>query len=340
MIIGPLKQAIMITNFVFVMMLIVEYINVQSQGGWARIFTSKRWRQYIFAGILGALPGCLGAFTATTLFGHGVLSFGALVATMVTTSGDEAFIMFALIPKTALLITVVLFASAIVLAIIVDRISDHYGIFGRSEYHELPFHEKANCDCFDAREVIPQLRALTFHRFLIISLILALLIALITGTIGPQSWDWKRTTFLFGGLITLFIVSTVPDHFLQEHLWEHLIKIHLPRIFMWTFMILLALNILKDYWAIDNLIDNNYYIVLLLAALVGMIPQSGPHFVFVALFLEGSLPLSILIASSASQDGHGTLPLLAESKKAFIYLKLINLVWGIFLGLIFHSLGH
>jgi len=330
----------MITDFVFVMMLIVEYINVQTQGGWSRVFTSNRWRQYIFAGILGALPGCLGAFTATTLYSHGVLSFGALVATMVTTSGDEAFIMFALMPKTAFLITAILFASAILLAAMIDRISNHYGLQTGGAYHELPIHENEKCHCFNSKEVIPQLRDMTFHRFLIIALIIAFLLALITGTIGPQSWDWKRITFMLGGLATLFIVSTVPDHFLQAHLWEHLIKIHLPRIFMWTFMILLSLNFLKDYWAIDHLIENNYYIVLLLAALVGMIPQSGPHFVFVALFLEGSLPLSILVASSASQDGHGTLPLLAGSKKAFLALKLINLVWGIILGLIFHIFGH
>ncbi|MDA3819125.1 MAG: hypothetical protein PF590_01425 [Candidatus Delongbacteria bacterium] len=33
---GIFKQAIMITGFVFVMMLVIEYINVQTQGLWTK----------------------------------------------------------------------------------------------------------------------------------------------------------------------------------------------------------------------------------------------------------------------------------------------------------------
>ena len=336
MILDSFKNALMISSFVFVMMLLVEYVNIQSRGGWSRVFQMSRWRQYIFAAFLGAIPGCLGAFAATTLYSHNIISFGALVATMVTTSGDEAFIMFALMPRTALLITLVLFGSSLLLAVLVDRFTRAGAFASKDHFHSLPIHDTSNCLCFDPGKIITQLHHLSFQRFLLISLILILLTLIGTGIIGPQTWDWMRITFTAGLSLTLFVALTVPEHFLKEHVWEHLLKAHLPRIFLWTFGTLLVLNIARDYLAVENLIEKNYLAVLLIAVIVGLIPQSGPHFAFIALFLEGSLPLSILLANSASQDGHGTLPLIAFSKRSFIVLKLINLVWGLILGLSFH----
>jgi predicted DNA repair protein MutK len=85
-------HAIMITGFVFIMMLMIEYINVQSKGLWQKSFTGNKWRQYIIAGILGAIPDRLGAFTMVAMFSHRLVSFGALVTTMIATSGDEDFL--------------------------------------------------------------------------------------------------------------------------------------------------------------------------------------------------------------------------------------------------------
>jgi len=82
-------------------------------------------------------------------------------------------------------------------------------------------------------------------------------------------------------------------------------------------------------WIADNLI-----ITLLIAVLVGIIPESGPHLVFVTLFFNGTLPFGVLLASSIVQDGHGMLPLLAESKRSFILIKLINVFVGLVVGLL------
>ncbi len=339
MLISTLKHALMITSFVFIMMLVVEYINVQSSGGWKRLFEGRRWRQYLLATILGALPGCLGAFTVVTLYSHGIVSFGALVATMITTSGDEAFVMLALIPKIAILITVILFLGALLVAYLIDSLPWKLDFRGKLDTHALPIHGETACRCFDRLKIIPQLKTISFHRFLLITVVLFFGFSLATGLIGPREWDWKRITFFGGTLISLFIISTVPEHFLQEHLWEHLIKKHLLRIFLWTFGTLLVVNYLNQWFTVEQFIADNYFIVLLLAVVVGLIPESGPHLVFVTLFVEGSLPLSILLANSASQDGHGTLPLLAISKKSFVILKIINLLFGLLLGLIGYGFG-
>jgi len=74
--------------------------------------------------------------------------------------------------------------------------------------------------------------------------------------------------------------------------------------------------------------------VLLIAVSAGMIPASGPHLVFVTLFSQNLIPFSILLANSIVQDGHGILPLLAESRKDFVKVKSINLLIGFIVGII------
>lgn len=327
------KHALTITSFVFIMMLVVEYINVQTQGEWQKALHRHRWRQYLLGSILGAVPGCLGAFTVVSLYSHQVLSFGALVAAMIATSGDEAFVMFSLFPGTALLITVILVTAGIAVGFLADVVYKRQRTLIAHLNHQLPIHEADVCNCFQTDQIIRQLRYPTFPRALLIGIFLALLFIVLTGAGGVGAWEWKRATFAVSGLAGLFIVATVPDHFLQEHFWEHLLKKHVPRIFLWTFGALLVIHLLGRFVNVESWIQHNHLLVLLIAVAIGIIPESGPHLVFVTLFASGALPLSILLASSITQDGHGMLPMLAVSRRGFVYVKALNLLTGLIIGL-------
>ena len=81
-----------------------------------------------------------------------------------------------------------------------------------------------------------------------------------------------------------------------------------------------------QYVDIEHWISDNTVLMILLATLVGIIPESGPHMIFVTLFAAGVVPFPVLLASSISQDGHSSIPLLAESRKSFAWAKLINCV--------------
>ena len=75
---------------------------------------------------------------------------------------------------------------------------------------------------------------------------------------------------------------------------------------------------------------------MLLAILIGLIPESGPHLIFVTLFAG---PFPVLFVNSLVQEGHAGLPLLADSRRAFIKAKGIKVVmalvffaiWSLFL---------
>ncbi len=62
--ISVVKHALMITGFVAVMMLVIEYLNVLSRGKWQEWISKRPWGQYLLAAFLGAVPGYLGAFAA------------------------------------------------------------------------------------------------------------------------------------------------------------------------------------------------------------------------------------------------------------------------------------
>jgi hypothetical protein len=326
------KHAIMITGFVFMMMLLVEYINVQTKGAWQKKLVGNPWKTYLFAGILGALPGCLGAFTAVTLFSHRFISFGAIVTTMIATSGDEAFVMFAMIPEQAFLITGIILVVGILAGWLTDKFYDASALLEKLAETGMPLHEK-KCESFQKGNFFDFIKRPSLHRIALGVVILFMIIGVVTGVLLEKAELWKRITLIGAFLLSLFIVLNIPHHFLKEHIWNHIVKVHIPRIFLWTFGTLLMIHLFMEFIDLQNWIASNLFIVLLIAVLIGIIPESGPHLIFVTMFVEGAIPLSILLASSIVQDGHGMLPLFAESKRGFFAVKKINVLAGLMVGI-------
>ena len=324
------EHTLMISSFVFAMMLLVEYINVITSGKWQSSLLKRRYFQYLLAAFLGVTPGCLGAFVAYTLFAHRNISLGALVAAMIATSGDEAFVMFAMIPKEAIGLSLILFCLAIVVGFLTDKIFSKDMNFSRD--HGLEVHPEHACECFPTKKIFDYWKNLSIGRGVIFFGLLLFVITLIIGEVGPAIWNWKKIIFVFISFLGMFIVATVPEHFLEEHLWGHVTKRHLPKIVLWTFIALLAVEFITHNLQIEELIKNNVMQVLVSAGLVGLIPSSGPHLIYVTLFSKGVIPFSTLLVSSIVQDGHGMIPVLSHSYKLFFLVKLINLAVGLIVG--------
>lgn len=325
-------ETLMITYFVLIMLLLIEYITVLSKGRWLKLMDQKRGFQIILAALLGIIPGCLGSFTAVSLYIHKVINFASINTTMIATSGDEAFIMFSMIPKEAFLINGILFVLAVLTGFILKGIIGNRTLIKLDENHLKVHHEHPECHCFVPSEIGSQLRNITFVRALLVTGLSIFLILLVTGVIGPDSWDWRRVTFFIATLIGLFVTVTVPDHFIEWHLWKHTIKKHIPKIFLWTLGALVAIELLMHYLHLEEWLHDNTLLILVAALLIGIIPQSGPNIIFITLFAGGHIPFSILLANSVVQDGHGSIPLLAESKSSFFTMKGINLLVGALVG--------
>lgn len=379
-IIELLGNALMITGFVFIMMLIIEYLNVFSRGNWDRMIGHWRWGQSILSSALGASPGCLGAYAAASFYMHRVISIGAMTAAMVATCGDEAFVMLAMFPTQAALLFGVLFGMGIVTGILTDLgLQAHRTGSGQSIERYQPSHGKTpECVAFSAATLARQWRNCSSQRGWLSLFLVLFILGILSGTIQHQhvsipevqsesietvhdththenisahhdhedcahaehtGWDWLKVTFLALSLIALFIVATVPDHFLDEHLWNHIAKVHAWRILLWTVGALIITHALVHVVDVRTLVTNHALPLLLIACLVGLLPESGPHLIFVALYADGAIPFSVLLASSIVQDGHGMLPILSHSRHAFIGVKLLKLAIGLSVGLLGHFMG-
>ena len=413
LLIDIIRNSVLITGLVVVMMMMIESLNIESRGMLFRGLRKTKVGQVVVAALLGSVPGCMGGFATVSLYTHRLFSFGALVAMMIASSGDEAFVMLAMIPEHALVIFAILFVIAVVTGILVDVIYDrrHKSQCDKHDHEECGMDEGCDTgyavhecgetghnhdchgheyDCHQERGPVTSKRHFGWKRITMFVGLAIFIAALATGNLGHEhhhgevhseaehlhhhdahqhghnhadshaeghydhhnelhdadeihgatfhidllSEDWMNVLFAGLSVIMLFVLLFASDHFVDEHLWNHIVKKHLPVIFAWTFGVLLVLGIALQYVDIEHWISDNTVLMILLATAVGIIPESGPHMIFVTLYAAGVVPMPVLLASCISQDGHSSIPLLAESKKSFLAAKLINCLVAIIAGLI------
>ncbi|MFH1645455.1 MAG: putative manganese transporter, partial [Candidatus Omnitrophota bacterium] len=243
-----LEHAVVISVFVLVMMLFVDYINVITKGRMSAIIKGGRMRQYFTASFLGSVPGCLGSFMNVSFYARGLISFGAIVGGMIATCGDEAFVMLAVFPKQALLLFAILFVVGVVSAILIDKLMPKLKIRLCEECKLSDIHDTDECRCLNIREIPEHFKKLSFSRFLLLSILLFSLFGMLFGGFGHGEWGWESITMCSLLLLALFIIITVPEHYLEEHIWQHIAKKHLWRVFLWSFGALTAVNILSSVW--------------------------------------------------------------------------------------------
>lgn len=345
-----LRNSILITGLVVVMMMMIESINIESRGLFFAGLKKTRVGQVVIGALLGSIPGCMGGFATVSLYTHRMFSFGALVAMMIASSGDEAFMMLAMIPHKALLLFVILFIIAVVVGIGIDLVrKDRKPAAGCDEGYAVHYAE-------NQENTHNNKRTFTWKRFFIILGLGLFIVALATGNLGHDhthihegvhshcdhhqhglnilSEDWMNVLFAGLAVIMFFVLIFASDHFVEDHIWKHIVRKHLPVIFLWTFGVLLVLGAALQYLDISQWISDNTALMIVLATLVGIIPESGPHLVFVTLYATGIIPFPVLLASSISQDGHASIPLLAENKRAFLQAKTINCLVALAAGFI------
>lgn len=129
------------------------------------------------------------------------------------------------------------------------------------------------------------------------------------------------------------------QHYFLAHIYEHIIKKHIWRVFIWTLIALLLVELGLRYLNLEKFSSEYKILFILLAALIGIIPESGPNLFIVTLFANGLVPFSVLLTNSIVQDGHGMLPMFSFSINDSIKIKLFNFTIGLIIGLTLFILG-
>ena len=111
---------IQVTVFVGAVLLIFGYVDYLLSGRLVQRIEKSKKAQPIIGAFLGLTPGCGGAIFVMPLFPRGQVSFGTVVATLIATMGDSAFVLMTVMPKQYLLVSAISFVVAVISGYLVD----------------------------------------------------------------------------------------------------------------------------------------------------------------------------------------------------------------------------
>lgn len=107
-------------TFVAIPLLILGYINFKTEGKLIDKMEKNKKIQVLLGAFLGMTPGCGGAIMVMPLYHLGKVTFGTIVATLIATMGDAAFLLLVKSPKVFVVVSIISFIVAIVTGYIID----------------------------------------------------------------------------------------------------------------------------------------------------------------------------------------------------------------------------
>lgn len=110
--------------FVGAVLLLFGVINYKMEGRFIEKIENAKKFQPLLGALLGLTPGCGGAIFIMPMYIKGTVSFGTVVATLIATMGDAAFVIIAALPEKFILVSVL----SLLIAIITGYLVDYYKV--------------------------------------------------------------------------------------------------------------------------------------------------------------------------------------------------------------------
>ncbi len=82
-----------VTVFVAVMVLLFSWLQYATSGRFVEYIQSKKKLQPVIGALMGLTPGCGGAIVMMPMYARGYVTYGTVVATLIATLGDSAFVL-------------------------------------------------------------------------------------------------------------------------------------------------------------------------------------------------------------------------------------------------------
>lgn len=330
-----LENTVFITLLVTMMLVLLEYVHLGSHGGVVAFLRRHRRWEVATGGLLGAVPGCAGGFLGVGLYAHGMLSFGALAAMMIATVGDDGLFLLAMDPAWGIGAA----AGMLVLGVATGWICQLFP-GGRVPETRAPGADHYPMHAHDmAHRPWGAWHGLGWRRAVLLGGLLLFSAGVASGLLGDagdaaagaeEAWEGgellARVLFSGLGLAAFVCVWKSSAHFVDEHLWHHVVGQHFLKVFLWTFAVLAAVEWAGTRWELGGWLETGGGRWLVFAGSVGLgwLPTAGPNLLVIRLFGKGVLSPAALVANCIVQDGHASLPLLAESRKAYFAVKLLK----------------
>lgn len=82
-----------VTVFVAAMVLLFSWLQYATSGRFVEYIRSKKKLQPVIGALMGLTPGCGGAIVMMPMYARGYVTYGTVVATLIATLGDSAFVL-------------------------------------------------------------------------------------------------------------------------------------------------------------------------------------------------------------------------------------------------------
>ncbi|MEC9369250.1 MAG: putative manganese transporter [Pseudomonadota bacterium] len=292
-----------------------------------------RWLQAPISALLGATPGCGGAIIVVTQYTRGLVSFGSVVAVLIATMGDAAFLLLAREPLTGLGIMAMGFVIGTLSGWFIDAI--HGPDFMRHKdaetggpvCAELP--EKAR----DDRPLLARASERLWVWLAAPGAVIGLFVAMQFDTDAVfGSLAEFNPTWWFGALAgVLCLVMWASGRTGNAHVGqssidgvslgtaERVVK-DTNFVTSWVVMGFLAYELGVHFAGsgIEHWLQVWAPFVPLVAILIGFIPGCGPQIVVTTLYVAGAIPLSAQLGNAIANDGDALFPAIALAPRAAV----------------------
>jgi len=337
--------------FVGAVLLLVGLLSYKQSGKLVESLNKTRRIQPIIGALLGLIPGCGGAIFVMPLYLKGTVSFGAVIAALVATMGDAAFVLISSDPKKFLLVSIISFIAAIIVGYIIDFLGIDGGFAEKREkklkslaiesqvhdklhHDEIPHVGHENGDEADVlfhhseekkhkkrlNKFVHNVAYKIFWAVITIGFVFGVLelvgVEINEVPIIPNLGMYVGVGGTFLSLVYVFINKKLikKDEMEEE---EHKLdsvketiihdSIDVAFVITWVFAAFLVYNLTIYFVGGEEVVQGWLLtagiMTVVVGALVGIIPGSGPQIIFVALFSKGLIPFAALLANALSQDG-------------------------------------
>ena len=285
---------------------------------------------------LGVIPGCGGAIMVMSLYTRGVVSFGSVLAALIATMGDAAFLLIASKPQAALVILPVTFLTGIVFGYLVKP-------FTKNFMNKVSLKKDLNKNL--PKNKIPK----NFYSFWLICLIPGILLGVL------NAFQIEISFYIFGidlihsfsfilamYCILLWVFNPLTDIQMASIHENSLRRVADTTCFVTVWVIIAFVTYeLIDLSTKGLIFDSLKYFgpfIPLMAIIIGFIPGCGPQIMITSMYVSGQIPMSAQIGNSISNDGDALFPAIAISAKAAIIATLYSAIPAIFIAYLWYYL--
>jgi len=268
------------------------------------------------AGCLGALPGCGGAVVVITAFARGNITLGAMVAALIGTMGDAAFLLLAKEPTTYVKVMVISIISAIVCGWLVDRLhrgdlySSDIRFLGHKVIGNLRYRDKIYIMIAIPGLILGTMQLMQIDLYALGPIVLA--IGLVGAALSVSVWAISPVNAITLSKDHPFTRTTEETSFVT----------------VWVIVAYLAYEYAYAFFGLDlaGLAEAAWIFIPLLAILIGFVPGCGPQILVTTLYLSGIIPFAALIGNAISNDGDALFPAIALTPRMAVIATLYSAI--------------